>query len=60
MSMNPFCELAVEQLLRLREGKVPSTVLACREYCCSEYWRGQDCGHAENGIGDGGGQDDSR
>lgn len=24
MSMNPFCELAVEQSLRLREGKVPS------------------------------------
>lgn len=24
MSMNPFCELAVEQSVRLREGKVPS------------------------------------
>jgi electron transfer flavoprotein beta subunit len=24
MSMNPFCELAVEQSLRLHEGKVPS------------------------------------
>jgi electron transfer flavoprotein beta subunit len=24
MSMNPFCELAVEQAVRLREGKVPS------------------------------------
>src|ERR1700726_1582138 len=24
MSMNPFCELAVEQSIRLREGKVPS------------------------------------
>src|SRR5271154_5327512 len=24
MSMNPFCELAVEQSLRLKEGKVPS------------------------------------
>ena len=24
MSMNPFCELAIEQSLRLREGKVPS------------------------------------
>jgi len=24
MSMNPFCELAVEQSIRLKEGKVPS------------------------------------
>jgi len=24
MSMNPFCELAIEQSVRLREGKVPS------------------------------------